>query len=63
VDKLFTGFKGNLTAEKWEKITKCSRPTTVRDISDLIEKGVLIQNEAGGCSMSYRLAATPAGEK
>jgi Fic family protein len=63
VDKLFTGFKGNLTAEKWEKITKCSRPTAVRDISDLIEKGVLIQNEAGGRSTSYRLAAAPAGEK
>ncbi|HEY4776219.1 MAG TPA: Fic family protein [Candidatus Acidoferrales bacterium] len=62
VDKLFTGFKGNLTAEKWEKITRCSRPTAVRDISDLIEKGVLIQNEAGGRSTSYRLAEN-AGEK
>ena len=62
VDELFTGFKGNLTAEKWEKITQCSRPTAVRDISELIEKGVLIQNEAGGRSTSYRLAATPAGE-
>jgi hypothetical protein len=50
------------TAEIWEKIIKCSRPTAVGDISDLIEKGVLIHSVAGGRSASYRLAEKT-GEK
>jgi Fic family protein len=55
VKKLFDGFEGKLTTEKWMKITKASQPTAFRDITDLIEKGVLIQNPEGGRSTSYRL--------
>jgi Fic family protein len=55
VKKLFDGFDGKLTTEKWMKITKVSQPTAFRDITDLIDKGVLIQNPEGGRSTSYRL--------
>ncbi len=54
-DNSFYGFQRKPYRRKVEKITKCSLPTAVRDISDLIEKGVLIQNEAGGRSTSYPL--------
>ncbi len=62
VDKLFSGIDGKLTAEKWAKMTKSSRRTALRDIQELIKAGVLVQNEEGGRSTSYRLAA-PAGDK
>jgi Fic family protein len=62
VDKLFSGMDGKLTAEKWAKMTKSSPRTALRDIQELIAAAVLVRNEEGGRSTSYRLAA-PAGEK
>ncbi len=53
---LFTsGFEGNMTAEKWMKITKCSHATAVRDINQLIDAGILIRNSKGSRSTSYSL--------
>lgn len=37
-------------------MTKCSQDTALRDISDLIHRGVLVRNDAGGRSTSYTLA-------
>ena len=53
INKLFDDFFGKLTSSKWAKITKCSTDTALRDIKDLIEKGILAQDEAGGRSASY----------
>lgn len=55
VNKLFDGFEGKLTSSKWGKITKCSQDTALRDILELVEKGVLIKDSAGGRSTSYLL--------
>jgi Fic family protein len=54
--RLFDGFEGKLTTEKWQKLTKSSPRTAIRDIQDLVEKGALVQNPEGGRSTSYRLA-------
>jgi Fic family protein len=62
LNRLLDGFEGKLTTDKWQKMTKSSARTAVRDIQDLVEKGALIQNEEGGRSTSYRLAEK-AGEK
>ena len=35
------GFKGGLSAENYMRIAKTSRPTTSRDLSDLVQKGAL----------------------
>ena len=61
INKLFDGFSGNLTTSKWAKITKCSADTALRDIKDLIEKGILITDKAGGRSANYKLAHQAAG--
>lgn len=37
------GFKGGLSAENYISITKASRATTTRDLTDLVEKGALIR--------------------
>jgi Fic family protein len=55
LNKLFSGFEGKLTRDKWMKITKASSRTALRDIEELIAIGVIEQEEAGGRSTSYRL--------
>ena len=59
LSRLLDGFEGNLTTAKWAKISKCSPDTALRDITDLMERGVLIRNPKGGRSTSYALAPTP----
>ena len=55
INKLFDNFYGKLTSSKWAKMTKISSDTALRDIKDLIEKGILKQDEAGGRSTNYIL--------
>ncbi|HCN75881.1 MAG TPA: DUF4172 domain-containing protein [Verrucomicrobiales bacterium] len=56
INKLLDGFEGKLTSSKYAKLVKCSEDTALRDIRALVERGVLIKNEAGGRSTSYTLA-------
>ncbi|MFN4163104.1 MAG: Fic family protein [Ferrovibrio sp.] len=53
LNKLLDGFEGKLTTSKWAKICKCSQDTAYRDISDLMQRGILQKEEAGGRSTSY----------
>ena len=55
LNKLFDGFEGKLKSSKWAKITKCSADTALRDIKDLISKGILKQEHSGGRSTNYEL--------
>lgn len=55
LNRLFDGFDGKLKSSKWAKITKCSADTALRDIQDLIDRGILVKEEGGGRSASYAL--------
>ena len=55
LNKLFDGFEGKLKSSKWAKITKCSPDTALRDIKDLMDKGILRQEKQGGRSTNYEL--------
>lgn len=55
LNKLLEKFEGKLTSSKWAKIAKCSQDTAIRDIQDLLERGVLVKEPAGGRSTSYLL--------
>lgn len=59
LNRLLDGFDGKLTSSKWAVIAKCSPDTALRDISDLLEKGVLRKTAAGGRSTSYELNDLP----
>jgi Fic family protein len=59
INKLLEGFEGNLTTSKWAVISKCSADTALRDINDLVSKGILLKEEAGGRSTGYGLAGDP----
>jgi len=55
INRLMEDFEGKLTSSKWAKIEKCSQDTASRDIDDLISRGVLMKDAAGGRSTSYSL--------
>jgi len=55
IERVFEGFEGKLTSSKWAQITKSSQDTALRDIDDLVTKGILAKDEAGGRSTSYSL--------
>lgn len=56
LNKLLDGFEGKLTSSKWAKIVKCSQDTALRDILDLVNRGILVKDASGGRSTSYSLA-------
>ena len=56
LNRLLDGFEGKLTSSKWAKIEKCSQDTALRDISDLLDRGIMEKDPGGGRSTSYSLA-------
>lgn len=55
LNKLLDGFEGKLTSSKWAAIAKCSPDTALRDINDLLARGVLMKMDGGGRSTGYVL--------
>jgi len=56
LNRILNGFKGFLTTSKYAKLAGCSTDTALRDIRELLERGILVRNPGGGRSTSYRLA-------
>ena len=55
LNRLLDGFEGPLTTSKWAKVAKCSSDTALRDILDLVERGILVRGASGGRSTNYTL--------
>jgi len=55
LNMLFDGFDGKLQTSKWAKINKTSNDTALRDIKDLVKKGILQQTNEGGRNANYEL--------
>jgi len=55
LNRLLDGFEGKLNSSKWAKLTKSSPDTALRDITDLIDRGLLERDASGGRSTSYSL--------
>lgn len=55
LNRLLDGLEGKLSSSKWAKLSRCSQDTASRDIDDLISRGILLKNSAGGRSTSYSL--------
>lgn len=55
LNRMLDGFDGKLTNKKWAAIGKCSSDTALRDINDLIARGVLRRTETAGRNTSYEL--------
>jgi Fic family protein len=55
INRMLNGFMGHMSTSKYAKLVKCSTDTALRDIRELVERGILVQNPGGGRSTSYRL--------
>jgi Fic family protein len=55
INMLLEGFSGKLQTGKYAKITKCSTPTALRDLTQLVGMGILVKEAGGGRSTSYEL--------
>lgn len=55
INRLWDGIEGVMNTSKWAKMTHCSQATALRDIEDLIGKGILRKNDSGGRSTTYSL--------
>lgn len=57
ISSLMDAFYGKLTSSKWAKMTKSSSDTALRDIQDLMNKGILEKEPGGGRSTNYILVS------
>ncbi len=57
LNQVLDGMEGKLTNAKWAAMGKCSADTALRDINDLLERGVLRRLDGGGRSTGYSLCA------
>lgn len=55
LNRVLDGFEGKLTSSKWAKLAKCSQDTALRDITDLVNRGILKRDQAGGRSTNYTI--------
>lgn len=55
LNKLLDGFDGKLQTSKWAKMTKTSTDTGLRDIKDLVEKGILQVEKQSGRNANYEM--------
>lgn len=55
LNRLLDGIEGKMTTSKWAKMAKCSGDTALRDIQDLVSKGIMSRLESGGRSTAYEV--------
>ena len=56
LDRLRAGVPARIASSGWAAMAGCSRETAIRDIGELVARGILVRSEAGGRSTSYGLA-------
>ena len=59
LNRLLDGLEGKLTTTKYAKLAKCSQDTALRDMTQLLELGILVRGPQGGRSTSYQLSSRP----
>lgn len=55
ISKLWSGYQGKLTSFRYAKFCHVSQDTAIRDINDLVAKGILEKGLAGGRATAYDL--------
>lgn len=51
------GHEAKITSKSWAELNKCSRDTAIRDIQDLVQKGVLQEDIPGAKRPSYSICS------
>jgi Fic family protein len=55
INRMLNGFQGFLSTSKYASLAKCSTDTALRDIRELLGRGILVRNSGGGRNTTYRL--------
>ena len=55
LNKFLDGYEAKLTSKSWAALNKCSKDTAIRDIKDLIKKGILHEDIPGSKRPSYSI--------
>lgn len=55
INRLWDGFEGKLSTGKWAKMNHISQATALRDIQDVVKKGILRKTDEAGRSTHYEL--------
>ena len=50
------GYEAKITSKTWATLAKCSKDTAIRDIQDLVDKNILIEDIPGAKRPSYSIA-------
>ena len=56
INRMLEDWQGHVNTSKYAKLAKCSTDTALRDVRELLERGIFVKNDGGGRSTSYRLA-------
>ena len=56
INRMLDDFEGHLSTSKYARLARCSSDTALRDIRDVLDRGILVKNPGGGRSTSYRFA-------
>lgn len=49
------GYESKITTKTWASLAKCSKDTAIRDIQDLVDKNVLVEDKPGAKRPSYSI--------
>ncbi len=49
------GYEAKITSKTWANLSKCSKDTAIRDIQDLVEKHILVEDIPGAKRPSYSI--------
>jgi ATP-dependent DNA helicase RecG len=52
---LYVKEKGRITNSEYQKINDCSRATANRDLTELVQKDILLFNDIAGAGANYQL--------
>lgn len=55
INLFLDGYEAKMTSKTWASLGKCSKDTAIRDIHDLVKKGLLIEDIPGAKRPSYSI--------
>ncbi len=55
LNRFLDGYEAKITSKSWADLNKCSKDTAIRDIQDLVQKGILREDIPGAKRPSYSI--------
>lgn len=59
LNRFLDGYEAKITSKSWSTLGKCSKDTAIRDIQDLVDKRILVEEIPGAKRPSYSIVYNP----